>query len=508
MRARALLAVVVVAACAFAAPAGASALVADVGGTSRPLAGRTIVIDPGHQLGNRNYPRKISRKVPAGGFRKPCNSTGTATRGGFAEATFVWRVAMLLRPRLERLGAKVVLTRTSNRQDRWGPCVDERGRKGNKAPADLKLSLHGDGATARHARGFHVIAPTDRKHWTHDIYRTSKRLARQTKSSLRAAGVPVANYTAGGDGLDLPLRPRHAQPLRRPRGHGRARQHAQPPRRPPDDHRSWPLYVRPRPRPSRSSVPPVTRAAPSGQLAGAAPALDRAWGRASANCPLHATPTWGWKLKLPPERPTVTVPRNRNLTGEQRDGVDVRWANLHPDDVRDGVTAPWRTVIDCARTEPFDAALAVADSAVRAGSVSARLLEVEALASPRTGRSAALRVARAADGRAANPFESVLRAICATVPALEVEPQQWVGSVGRVDLLSRRSNLVIEADSWEFHGERSAFARDVRRYTCFVRLGFVVVRFTWEEVMFQQDYVRDVLTAIVQRGPAWVPRAS
>jgi N-acetylmuramoyl-L-alanine amidase len=180
----------------------AAAYVAQEGGTSGPLAGRTIVLDPGHQLGNHNFPRKISRQVPAGGFKKSCNTTGTATRGGFAEATFAWRVSTLLRSRLERLGAHVVLTRTSNRQDRWGPCVDYRGRKGNKADADLKLSLHGDGSTARGARGFHVIAPTDRKPWTHDIYQVSKRLAWQTKASLRSAGVPVSNYTAGGDGLD------------------------------------------------------------------------------------------------------------------------------------------------------------------------------------------------------------------------------------------------------------------------------------------------------------------
>ena len=51
-----------------------------------------MVIDPGHQLGNHNYPAQIGRLVPAGGFRKPCNTTGTATNGGYPEATFTWRV--------------------------------------------------------------------------------------------------------------------------------------------------------------------------------------------------------------------------------------------------------------------------------------------------------------------------------------------------------------------------------------------------------------------------------
>ena len=167
-----------------------------------PLAGRLVVIDPGHQLGNHNFPRQINRLVPAGGFRKPCNTTGTATRGGFAEATLNIRVARLLRDRLRALGAEVRMTRTRNSQDLWGPCVDERGRAGNRAGADLKVSLHGDGSTAAGARGFHVIRPTSRAGWSDDIARPSRRLALAVRAGLRDRGLPVANYTAGGDGLD------------------------------------------------------------------------------------------------------------------------------------------------------------------------------------------------------------------------------------------------------------------------------------------------------------------
>jgi N-acetylmuramoyl-L-alanine amidase len=172
-------------------------------GTSLPLAGRTVVIDPGHQLGNHNYPAEIDRLVPAGGFDKPCNTTGTATNAGYPEATFTWQVSRLLKHRLEGLGATVRMTRHSNRQDRWGPCVDVRGRDGNALPADLKISIHGDGSYVAGAHGFHVIAPTDRKPWTHDIFRTSRRLALDTRAALRGVGLPVANYIAGGDGLDF-----------------------------------------------------------------------------------------------------------------------------------------------------------------------------------------------------------------------------------------------------------------------------------------------------------------
>jgi N-acetylmuramoyl-L-alanine amidase len=168
----------------------------------QPLAGTVIVLDAGHQLGNHNFPAEINRPVPAGGFTKPCNTTGTSTNGGYPEATFAWQVTTRLKAKLEKSGATVVLTRKSNREDRWGPCVDVRGRKGNKRHADLKISIHGDGSLSAGAHGFHVIYPPDRAPWTDDIYKPSKRLARVARAALLKKGFSVANYIAGGDGLD------------------------------------------------------------------------------------------------------------------------------------------------------------------------------------------------------------------------------------------------------------------------------------------------------------------
>jgi N-acetylmuramoyl-L-alanine amidase len=165
------------------------------------LAGATIVIDAGHQLGNRNFPR-ADRLVPAGGFTKTCNGTGTATNAGFPEATFNFRVATRLKRQLERHGATVVMTRTRNSADLAGPCVDVRGLAGNDIGADLKVSIHADGSYTD-GQGFHVIAPTDRAPWTDDIYRSSKRLAHAAKRGLIRAGFSPADYVAGGDGLDF-----------------------------------------------------------------------------------------------------------------------------------------------------------------------------------------------------------------------------------------------------------------------------------------------------------------
>jgi hypothetical protein len=112
-------------------------------------------------------------------------------------------------------------------------------------------------------------------------------------------------------------------------------------------------------------------------------------------------------------------------------------------------------------------------------------------------RARCLRVALLADGRAANPFESVLRAIALGVDGLHVEPQVWVDGVGRPDLLDRELGLVIEADSFEFHGSRRALKHDCERYNAFVVGGRLVVRFAYEHVMLQPRYVHGVLDGVV-----------
>lgn len=168
---------------------------------TKPLAGKVIVIDPGHQLGNSRHLAQINRLVNAGGFMKACNTTGTSTNGGFPEATFAWDVATLLRHRLVMLGAEVYLTRYTNSLSRWGPCIDVRGRKGNLAHADAAISIHGDGAAANF-HGFFVIRPGHRAGWTNDIYASSQRLAATVHGGLVATGAVIAN-DYGGKGYSV-----------------------------------------------------------------------------------------------------------------------------------------------------------------------------------------------------------------------------------------------------------------------------------------------------------------
>ncbi len=219
---------------------------------------------------------------------------------------------------------------------------------------------------------------------------------------------------------------------------------------------------------------------------------------------LSAAATFGWELKAQPVRPVVTVPAKRRVGPDRRQGVDLGWRDINPYDVWDGVLLPGPTVIDCARTRPFDEALTVADSAVRHGDVNPSGLVSLARLVPTTGRTQSLRVAQEASALAANPFESVLRAIALGVPGLDMRPQVTIdedGFVGRPDLVDVGRRVVAEADSFEFHGRRRALKRDCERYNALVLRGWVVLRFSWEHVMFSPDYVRECL-ALVAAGRA------
>lgn len=177
------------------------ALAATVAAAALPLAGATIHLDAGHDGANGAHPSAINRLVPAGagGYRKACDTTGTETNDGrLTESRFNLDVALRLERRLERLGARVVMTRTDDRG--VGPCVDERAAIGNRAHADLALSIHADGGPPG-GRGFHVIAPLARRAVRPAIVAPSLRFARELRARLEGIGLRRSTYLGGGTAL-------------------------------------------------------------------------------------------------------------------------------------------------------------------------------------------------------------------------------------------------------------------------------------------------------------------
>jgi N-acetylmuramoyl-L-alanine amidase len=171
---------------------------------TRPLAGKVVVLDPGHNLNNARHTAEINKLVDIGTAHKECDTTGTETNAGYPEASYTLDVAHRVRAILQARGAKVTLTYDGDRP--YGPCVNERAWIGNKAHADAALSIHADGAPAAD-RGFHVIAPkavhvgiAD----TRAIAAPSLRLATTLRSHFTAATKePFADYVGGGSGLTV-----------------------------------------------------------------------------------------------------------------------------------------------------------------------------------------------------------------------------------------------------------------------------------------------------------------
>ncbi|MEV0202089.1 N-acetylmuramoyl-L-alanine amidase [Nonomuraea sp. NPDC050691] len=182
-------------------------------GAGKSLAGKVVVIDPGHNGGNAAHPAEINRQVDIITGRKPCNTTGTSTNAGYPEHAFTWDVARRLRPLLQAEGAKVVLTRPDDKG--VGPCITERAAIGNRARADAVLSIHGDGAVSS-GHGFHVILPGLVAGHNDAIIRPSRRLGVDVRDDFhRLTGLPYATYTARNGlsirtdlgGLNLSTRP-------------------------------------------------------------------------------------------------------------------------------------------------------------------------------------------------------------------------------------------------------------------------------------------------------------
>ena len=167
---------------------------------AKPLAGKVVVVDPGHNGADAMHTSIINRLVNIGNGMKACESTGTETNRRYTESAFNWDVGKRLAAVLKRLGARVVMTRHSNRG--VGPCINRRAAIGNKARADAAISVHADGGPAS-GRGFHVIIPKRIRGLTDDIATPSRKLGEAVRAAyLRGTGIGYANYI-GSKGLSV-----------------------------------------------------------------------------------------------------------------------------------------------------------------------------------------------------------------------------------------------------------------------------------------------------------------
>jgi very-short-patch-repair endonuclease len=200
----------------------------------------------------------------------------------------------------------------------------------------------------------------------------------------------------------------------------------------------------------------------------------------------HTSAAAAWRLPLlvAPTVPHITVPTNR--TARSTSKAVLHWADLPKDDLRRRLTNLERTVLDCARILPFEEALAVADAALRTGRLTTEELQAAAVKMQGPGRPNAVRVAAAADARAESFLESMARALFLEAGFEHFEPQVVIDLGGRrirVDLGERGIRLAVEAEGYEHHAAPPQFAADCRRYNELVAAGWLVLRFTYQDIV-------------------------
>ena len=167
--------------------------------SGKPLAGKVVGIDPGHNGDNGTDPAYINQIIWNGRESETCDTTGTQTASGYTEAKFNFNVARYLRADLRAEGARVVMTRTNNHG--VGPCVNRRARIIDDAHANVAIDIHADGGPAW-GRGFTVLepvadGPNDR------VIRSSQRFGNDVRAAmLQHTSMPESNYY-GSNGIEF-----------------------------------------------------------------------------------------------------------------------------------------------------------------------------------------------------------------------------------------------------------------------------------------------------------------
>jgi hypothetical protein len=222
-------------------------------------------------------------------------------------------------------------------------------------------------------------------------------------------------------------------------------------------------------------------------------------------------------LPLPevPAEPRLLLPRAKTLAGGRgREGGSLgRRSWLDPQDVWTvsgiRVTAPARTVVDCARHLDRPWCLAVADAACRLWSLTRTHLRAAAAINPHApGHPAAVWSAGLARFQPESALESLARATVVLGGHPEPTPQVCLNTragVVRVDLLDVPRGLVIEADGRGKYIAPDDLWREKRREDAVRELGYEVIRFVYADYRAPQAWLEAYQRALARAASRTSP---
>jgi very-short-patch-repair endonuclease len=190
------------------------------------------------------------------------------------------------------------------------------------------------------------------------------------------------------------------------------------------------------------------------------------------------------------ETHSARVDRTETMTGVTLHRMHLAVRQERPVDGVDDPLSALAVATGCLREEEV---VAAADSAVTKGLVTAEDVRELAAGLPRRRRRALERVSEGAGSGTESTFAWMLRrAGISFEQQFEIRPKEFV------DFLIGRS-LVVEIDSWLWHASAEQQAKDRRRDAASTTLGYTTLRFTYEQVLFQPEYVMETVLAVVRR---------
>jgi very-short-patch-repair endonuclease len=197
----------------------------------------------------------------------------------------------------------------------------------------------------------------------------------------------------------------------------------------------------------------------------------------------------GFDLLRDPECAHVLVPRNRPAESPLAVVHRGSAAGTGP------VVPAFAALLTVLRCLPALEAVVVVDSAVRQ-----RAARVAGLRSRLRGPGSveARRVLGLVDGRSGSLIETVLR-LALRQAGLTVDCQVVIDGVGRVDLVID-GWLVVEVDGFAYHSQRSRYRLDRARANALAMRGYVLLRFTYEDVMHRLPETVATVLAVHARG--------
>lgn len=191
--------------------------------------------------------------------------------------------------------------------------------------------------------------------------------------------------------------------------------------------------------------------------------------------------------------------RYERLTAENRRGCTLHWWPL-----MEPVGAHTVSIADCLahliRCQPRSIAVAALDSALHTGAITRGGLRriLDAVPAGFAGLAADV------DHRAMSGLESIVRLLLKDA-GLAVEPQVSFPGVGAVDLVVEDC-VVVETDGKEFHDAPEFRKRDYRRDARLAALEYTVLRFDFEQVMFQPEEVLAAVHGSLRAHFRWTRR--